>query len=859
MLKNIILTAFIFSGIFSLHGQDIMPPENFSSGGADQLGLSGENISVAIRWVANEYLSPETERIDRNYISFESFDEVAGEDVRVEVWGLTEARLDIYIFVHDRTAEKWWVYGRANKEGNGIWVTHGVRFGEGAHQGQRFTVRAAIMRQPPSGKLIRAEEWQRNAIAISDPVYVSIKRRLIRPYRLSDTVAQPQLWLSTIDHLTVSPTEPMVVPPSAGIAGTFALPVNPEVPASDLKMPYIYVLIRSTAADRWRVCGPAVLNGAKWEIRDVDIGDPGEPQWVKFKISAVMTNRKLAPDYVEYDDWWENKIAASDPVEVSVKPHTPAINRTFPEIEMTFLQTRSDTQTVFTDVPLAVDSLEDIIEIGGTVTHLPQGASIWLLVNPLGTPLWEVHGKAIVTRPSWRLPVVHSGRFNVLDQSQYRMQAIVSTSTLTPGLIDYDTWRMNTLSISEGLVIHQPPKDFRKSFSYLEISVDKIGGESAETPYSLANLRINASVEGEADYLPDGITIWVGTRKNDSDTWYFSGPAFVNSGDWNIPNAYFHQLYNTDENDQYEIYDVVALATKGHLPVSAVIDDELQWYALSTSPVSTVQSQNAGLVNFSSFSIASYSLIVFLIILGLLLALEYYFRLVSQVCNTAATVFEEFTAYLQQQFSDMPKPKVIPSALGIIILGLGLFAIIGYFPIYTHVLERVLNLTPDKSESLALLLIVFIGLAGVIVHLSIEYISESKGEFINRIFDYFLNYALPITVLLVTFALWGVQALLYLELYQGQVEPGNIRIPAAMGAAAFFIAGIETLGFYWATRLGIDFFAWFIFHVFIFGPPALLAKTFRILNVFFNALPNYGKTEEAADPPKEKKLGVAKS
>ena len=744
--------------ILPLSAQEIMPPEDFSSSAGEQIALGGENISISVRWVANEYISPETERIDRNYITFESFDEVAGEDVRVEVWGLPEINLDIYIFVHDRTAEKWWVYGKANKEGNGIWVTHGVRFGEGAHQGQRFTLRAAIMRQPPSGKLIEAEEWQRNAIAISDPVYVTIKRRLVRPYKAVDVVAEPQLWLSTIDHLTVSPTEPMVVPASAGIAGTYALPPHLQTAFAAEKAPYIYALIRSTATDRWRVFGPAVLNGAKWEIRDVDIGDPGEPQWVKFKISTVMARKRLSPDYVEYDEWWINKIAASDPVEVSVKPHTPTINRTFPKIDITFLQTLSDTQAVFTDAPLSVDSLEDIIQVGGKVAHLPQGASIWLLINPIGTPLWEVHGKAIVTRPTWRLPVVHSGRFKMLDASKYRMQAIVSTSTLTPGLIDYDNWRMNTLSISEGLVINEPKKPFQHSYSHLRIKIEEIGGEDIDSPETFANLRVNSRVEGEIDYVSPDVSIWVGTRKNDTDTWYFSGPAFVNSNRWNIPNTYFHQLFADNNSDTDYSYDIVALATRGHLQVSAVTDDELQWYALATSPVERVKSYDFGAIHFANFGGGLYTVLLFFIILGLLLALEYYFRIISQVSESLADVFDEFTAYLRTQFADMPKPEVIPSALGILILGFGLFAIIGYFPIYTHVLERVLKLTPEKSESLALLLIVFIGLAGVIVHLSIEYISERKGEFINRIFDYFLNYGLPITVLLVTFALWGVQA-----------------------------------------------------------------------------------------------------
>jgi hypothetical protein len=371
----------------------------------------------------------------------------------------------------------------------------------------------------------------------------------------------------------------------------------------------------------------------------------------------------------------------------------------------------------------------------------------------------------------------------------------------------------------------------------------------------------NARVKGEASRLPEGAFIWVGTRKNHSETWHFTGPAFLNDRRWNVPQAYFSGInqpaetgnsfhYSKAENsrEQESAYDVVAMVTKGNLPVTSLKAEELHWYALATSPVVRVKQVSQMLSFFNPGG--SYILLWILLILVLLGLLEYYFRAVSEVSEKLADAFEQLSGYLSTQFSDMPKPQVIPAALGVLILTLGVFAIVGYFPIYTHVLEKVLKLSPEKSESLALLLIIFIGLAGVILHLSIEFISEREGRFINRVFNYFLNYTLPITVLLVTLALWGVQALLYLELYLDQVEPGNIRIPAAMGAAAFFIAGIETLGFYWATRLGKDFFGWLIFHLFLLGPPAILGRLFRVMYIFFRRLHKQGD-DSAMEKEKE--------
>ena len=840
---KLLFTLIMLTALQALQAQEVLPPEQFSAAPP----ATGENIDIAIRWVANEYLSPESEKVDRNYLTFESFDEVAGEDVRVELWGMPASRDNIWIFVHDRTANNWWAYGGANSEGEGLWVIHGVRFGEGAHQGQRFTIRAAVLNTPPEGRILDGEKWIRDALAVSDPVYVTIQRRLIRPYPPSGQVAAPQIWLSTIDHQTVSTTEAMVTPATAGIAGTFEFPENDgngRIPAGGQPEHYIYVLIRSTAADRWRVFGPAVVNGVKWEIRDVDISDPGEPQWVKFKITAVISRKPLSAENLDYEDWWLQKIVASDPVEVAVKPHTPNIDRPFPEIGIRFLQTLSDTQSVFLNQPLTLDSLGSIIQVGGRVANIPQGASVWLLINPIGTPLWEVHGKALVTPPRWELPLIHSSRLKLLNVRKYRLLAMVSTTTLQPGLIDYDAWRMNALSISEGVVINESSQA-REFSSRFALDIETVGGVDVSGQQVSANLLRNSGVAGSVNRLPQGTFVWAGTRLAGAGEWQFSGPAFINDDHWHIPQTAFAHLDLPGQQDQAQVYDVVAITTRGPLPVNTLKAEQLHWYALGTSPVVRLAHNEGFSFQFSNLG-GSPMLFLILLILAILGMLEYYFRSVSEVTLILAEAFEQLSDYLQRQFADLPKPEIIPSSFGIIILVLGIFAIAGYFPIYTHVLEEVLHLSPDKSESLALLLIIFIGLAGVITHLSIEYVSMREGSFLNRIFDYFLNYALPITVLLVTFCLWGVQALLYLELYMRQVEPGNIRIPAAMGAAAFFIAGIETLGFYWATRLGKEFFGWLIFNLFIFAPPAILGKFFRVAHTFFQGLHHRGQNEEAA-------------
>ncbi len=835
----------------SAMSQDILPPANLDDAPAPATLISPldmEHISISIRWVAREYLDPETEKVDRNYLTFESFDESAGEDVRVEIWGLPDVSLNVYVFVHDREGQEWWAYGPAVREGSGTWTIHNVRFGEGVHQGQRFTLRAAIMPQPVTKRVLSGDEWQGQTAAVSDPVYVTVKKRLIQPYQQTISVEDPQIWLSTIGHQTTSATEAMVVPNAAGISGTIAL--NEEVVAEDFENgnAYVYGLVRSSVADRWRVFGPAIVNGVKWEIRHVSLGDPGEPQWARFKVSAILTREKFREEYLNYDQWWQQKLAASEPIEVSAKPHSESINLPYPEIELKYVQTFIDTQTVYIDQPFSVDSLQEVIQVGGHVEKLPQGASVWVLLNPIGTSLWEVHGKAIVTGDQWRLPLVHSRHLEAINIRKFRMMAIVSTATFKQGLINYDIWRRRTLGLSEGLVIEerQLPAANRDQ---VDLQILEIANEELEEDYNAIGVERLLGVRGEASWLPPGTAIWVATRNHQSENWQFSGPAFVNDDEWMIPAAQFEILVKNNETERLNTgYDVVAVATRGSLPVEALNSEELQWYSVATSPVEQIS--NSSIEQAPAIKLATlggppvfYAAILLLL---LLLALEYYFGIISGVMAELSQMFQRMYDYMSDQFSEMPKPAVVPSAFALIILLLGIYGIYSYFPIYTHTLERVLNLPPRKSESLALLLIIFIGLAGVIAHLSIEYISDRQGNVLNRLFDYFLNYALPITILLVTLSLWGVQALLYLELYMDQVEAGNIRIPAAMGAAAFFIAGIETLGFYWVTRLGKDFFGWLIVHLLILGPPVILARFFHVMFVLFDAMPGrYKETEPA--------------
>ncbi|HQU74147.1 MAG TPA: hypothetical protein PLG66_17710, partial [Calditrichia bacterium] len=716
MMKFIrFLTLITVLPLLPLPAQDVSPPADFTPPAIEALTQPGENISVSLRWVANEYLSPDMEKIDRHFINLETFDEVAGEDVRIEIWGMTGVRKPIYVLVHDRNADAWWAYGNVTPEGGGLWVAHGVRLGEGAHQGQRFTIRAAILNEALPGRMVSNDDWQKRAVAVSDPAYVSVQRRLIQPYQMPADVRQPRIWLSTIDHQTVDPVEPVVVNPVAGLAGTLELPVAAEpsgyFPGSREPKPagpFVYAMVRSTASDQWRVFGPATVDGVKWEIRNVAIGDPGEPQWARFRISAVIAANLLPEGTLDYGDWWREKIAASDPVEVAVKTPLPVVERPSSKIDLKYIQTLSDTLSLSGTEMVAVDSMGAILLAGGEVENLSQGAGIWVLFNPVGTQLWEVHGRAIVTPPTWRLPLISQERLKGLKSGRYRMMAIVTSASLTPGLLDYDTWRRNAQAISDVFVI----RDDHRSKGYerrLNLSVETVAGRGVDDQQVVADIRQDPRLSGYVNRVSDDTRIWVASRFSRSRDWDISGPALIHENRWDLPGTLFQPAFRGEDLEIEETYyDVVAFATRGNLPLHRLSNEELHWYARGMSPVVRVQPPSLTLLGFTHFGLEISMLaltIIFLVFLGIL---EFYFGAASALFERLGENLEELARFLRLQFQEVPRPAVVPATFGILILVLGIYAIAGYFPIYTHVLETVLHLAPEKSESLALLLIIFI-------------------------------------------------------------------------------------------------------------------------------------------------------
>jgi len=199
--------------------------------------------------------------------------------------------------------------------------------------------------------------------------------------------------------------------------------------------------------------------------------------------------------------------------------------------------------------------------------------------------------------------------------------------------------------------------------------------------------------------------------------------------------------------------------------------------------------------------------------------------------------------------------------VGLLLLGLGLFAIISYLPIYEHILQSSLNLSGRQSHSLALLLIIFIALTGVIADVTTHYGRGEQGDdddnkvarangrqsHVNSRGSFTYVFGVSI-VMLIALALLLFQGILYFEFYKAHAPEGS-NIPFAFGAAALFIAGIEMLGFFWATRLSLDFISWTFLHLTLLSPPWLLAKASFLVKSGFQTLPSRVKRSVSEPQP----------
>ncbi|MEW6617855.1 MAG: hypothetical protein AB1422_00640 [bacterium] len=620
--------------------------------GQDTAIPTSEPISISIVSVANIKVE------DKSDIILDTLDEAGGVDVKIDVWDCEEGSR-IWVLVNAQGTHLWRCYSHAREDDKGIWTLPGVRLGEGAYQGRNVTLRAIVLKEGESlsSNEVYADEWKKKANAISAPVNVTIPAREV----LSEDIHG--IWISTINGQCVTPEDPAVIPPAAGVAGTVRLPHSPQSGET-----FIYIIVHAPGTDKWRIFGPAEVNGVKWEMKGILIADQANPTWTDFDIFAIVSKELLDTGTVNRPTWRESFIVSSPKIHVFVKK-LPLLDdpERIPKVtierikrierrEQTFYGRSPadivDAYVVNVDRFLELPFLEDIIEIEGTVKYLPQGASLWTILSPLDTREWIVQdGPAFVCNGTWTLKGLNSISMGNNKTNCFELICVVSNATLPLGVVGYDLLRQSALAVSPSLIIKITGKR-KNPISQITLSISRIAGIKVH-PGRKIQVPNNGYIEGKVENLPNGTQIWVGIHKRGRGIWSFYGPALVRENTWEVPNAIF-QGENKKEEDTLKEYEIIAIVTKGMLPGKYGPYSWWRNYTLEASPtiygVNVSEKTKTG-INKLQVSVSKkgesnswkswlFWIIIALLSLLVLAILEYFFQIPSILSGYLAETFE---------------------------------------------------------------------------------------------------------------------------------------------------------------------------------------------------------------------------
>ncbi len=746
----------------------------------------------------------------------------AGLDADLEIWPPSVPAGSVWVMVQGRSSDTWLAYGPANHS-QGRWIVPGVRLGEGIDQGRSYQLRAAILPEdlvPRSGHPVVG--WLARALVFSPAVSISVEHRAVIPLQPAGAA---RLWISTIDHRTPAVLEPMATAAVVEVEGTLALPDDLATAAVSGESPQVYVVVRPAGGSGRRVFGPAGISGGTWRQAEVAVAEAGERHWLHYRLHAVLASEPPPGDLendAAYSRWRHGARAASRSIDLTIRPRETPPSLPAPEIYLEAVKTAQG-EILGDQQPVFVRTDDPIVEISGRVEGAPQGAYVWVLVHSPNTPVWETLGPALLEPPRWRLPLAAGSPRSPATGS--RMMAILTTEAQLTGWVRYASWRRRALAVSESLSLQfvgaGETRDQGSAESSLRIR--RVAGTVVGKAPAEAALSDDPSVQGSVTGLPADAGVWVASRPLKAQQWALSGPALIHGDHWYLPQARFAD--GTEATDRPGEFDLVALVATGEPPAPAIAQTDLRWLARATSPVVRIRDLDAKprtrqRRTFTFWRALPMDLwllpLAIVLLLVVLLTLASLFETFARLCLDLAQNVDRLSVYLHRQFAYLPRTRADASVIGLIVLAIALFAISVYLPVYTQVLATTFKLTEEVAKSLALMLVCATGLAGILIHLSLEFEDQERAGFLSNF--------LASLCMCVTPLLWFFQAVVYHHFYSQQLgSAGEASLPFAMALAAFFISFIETLAFFWATRLGLGVITWLCVHL-LLAPLHLLAR-----------------------------------
>jgi hypothetical protein len=606
--------------------------------------------------------------------------------------------------------------------------------------------------------------------------------------------ASPALRIETVQGKPVEPHSPFTADTSADITGKAAEGHG-----------HIYVVTHPVNSDFWRIAAEAVRRGGNWFCRDVRLVEDGQPASRYVDVFAIESAQPLPISPMDAQGLQAAELSWSYSIRVVLIDTV----RNPPALPVD-VQLQSYLTSKGPELLSGVDRVKtsnDVIGLEGTVTGMSQGKAIWCVLNALGTAEWIVQeGPAIIAGTHWNLPNIRLDGPSPAGKI-YQLYVISADAALPTGVIAYATWHGSTNGESRRLVVEKEVG--RAGGREFSLRISSIGGRHIQ-PDAIDVVRPPAGpVEVDAD-IPDGFIVWVGRSEANSGQWHFQ--RAVKNGDevWRTSPIRW-QSGGTPRD-----WDIVAIAAPGGMVVPEGPSERWRGLAWAESPYVIVLDQVKQATSSSNATepISTWRWNVLLLILvitalGIVLVFgEWLWRISSTTLDHTAQYLRDACAYLASQVESLGKIDVPRSLFGLILVGLGLFAIWAYLPIYQKVLRVAFSLSVTEGHSMALVLITFVALTGIVGDVTVRYGKPAQATVAGQ-FIYFF-----VVLLLIMFAcaLLYFQGMLYREFYLLRSPEGS-PLPGAFATAAVFIAGVELVNFFWGSRFALILISWLVMHL----------------------------------------------
>lgn len=721
----------------------------------------------------------------------------------------------VYLILHPVDSSLWRVAGEAENTGEDKWRCRDVAFAEAGQPHWRYVDVFAIRSAEPLERGPIEYNAYLEDIKISSPsVRVWVKDDDVIPSKKSAKVELSRYITSDGQARSIGQGQQGVIKLNdtefslQGTVKEFPQGKLLKVVLNPVGTPMWVVQEGSALVSETRTLqeGTTAVSVTEWNLPRVRLESPGDMSATRFRLVIGLADTDLRPGVVSYATW-QSRCRVASPV-MTFELEKKAGERSLPSSEITL--------SIVRVAGIEVDSSNEVkVASRGPVVvqaeGVPAQAQVWIGKNQSDHDSWRFVPATRMSEDTWVADDMSFGGKSAHSNNRAApanpemLTAIVSQASLSAHDSDSASWPLYAWAVSPKVkVIHLPTLS------------QSIGAFLSSPPAWLVPLIVSLVLLT--------LALFLGRR--------FWRTSFSGAGVGQVGEA----LRARAQGQAHVTLHRSGAGTRPDLPVWII-----------------------GIILIVElFIMMGNSLLYFLLpllILALLLRQARNSQMIALTAGTIRNASESILARVQGQVRGTPKPDAVRSVFGLLLLGLGLFAIVGYFPIYRHILQSTLHLSREQSHSLALLLIVFIGLTGVVADVTVRYGRESDPEDspmssresapYRRDQGQFVYYLWISLLILIALALLGFQSILYLEFYKSRASEGS-QIPFAFGAAALFIAGIEMLNFYWSSKLALDFIAWLFVNVFLLGPPALLARAASLVEQGFHQLPSGTPQEQPA-------------